>query len=131
MKPDYRYDYIYRLLTFSALDVLRIFNGKCFRRSYIFENRHFISYFDNYQSILVQIRKIRCRRSYLYLKYFFKVVKIKIINKRKLCIFTRKIKEFRFHINNRISFLRLSWRHFNLIIKNLSYLKRKSIFNWF
>lgn len=50
---------------FSALDVLRIFNGKCFM-SYIFESIHFISYFDNYQPILVQIRKIRCRRNSLF-----------------------------------------------------------------
>ena len=28
-----RYGYIYRLLMFSALAILRIFNGKCFRRS--------------------------------------------------------------------------------------------------
>ena len=28
-----RYSYIYRLLMFSALAILRIFNGKCFRRS--------------------------------------------------------------------------------------------------
>ena len=28
-----RYGYIYRLLMFSALAILRMFNGKCFRRS--------------------------------------------------------------------------------------------------